>query len=256
MEISLSPRRVAAVLAGCATLLLSLHVASEALHHAYDKPLIHDLQLRVSVDEEASLPALFSAVMLLLCLALLLLIARAPATRRKLPWTVLGGAFLFLALDEAVAIHEGLMAHMSPRVGGSGYLHFVWVVPYGIGTAVLAAVYIPFLRSLPRRSARLFVAAGSVFVVGALGFEMLGGKVADSSGYEAFSYTALSTAEETLEMAGVIIFVYALLAFIAAEMPALHLRIGESAGSGSVSAAATATAPAPSGARSAHASPD
>lgn len=226
MEITLSPRRVAWALAVVAAALVAVHIAFEALHHAYDITLIHDLQLRVSLDEEASVPALFSSVLLLLCAGLLAAIAWVPGTARRASWAVLAGVFLFLALDEAVAIHEEIIELMKPRTGGSGYLYFVWVVPYGIATAVLAAAFLPFLGSLPRRFATLFVLAGGLFVLGAIGFEMLGGKVAEASGYETFAYTALSTAEESLEMAGVIVFAYALLAYIAGELPGLSVRVG------------------------------
>lgn len=226
MEITLSPRRVAWTLAIVAASLVAVHVAFEALHHARDTPLIHDLQLRVSVDEEASIPGLYSSVMLLLCSTLLAMIARAPATARRASWAILASIFLFLAVDEAVAIHEELMELMKPRVGGSGYVYFVWVVPYGLATATLAVLYVPFLLSLPRRIAALFVLAGGLFVLGALGFEMLGGRVAEASGYETFAYTALSTIEESLEMAGVVVFAYALLSYVVTELPGLSLRIG------------------------------
>ena len=258
MEITLSPRRVAFALALVAASLVAFHVAFEVLHHVSDMTLIHDLQLRVSVDEEASIPALFSSVMLLLAAALLAMIARAPATARRAWWAVLAGVFVFLAVDESVAMHEELMELMKPRTGGSGYLYFVWVVPYGVAVASLAVLYVPFLLSLGRRIAALFVPAGGRFVLGALGFEMLGGRVSSASGLETFAYTALSTIEESLEMAGVVVFVYALLVYIATELPGLNVRIrsdaiastarmGDVAGSiGPVPAAGGGTSPAPS----------
>lgn len=213
------------MLALVAVSLVALHIAFEVLHHVHDRAVVHDLQRRVSVDEEASIPALFSSLLLLSCAALLGVIARAPATAHRTPWAVLAGVFVFLAIDEAAALHEALMEVMRPRTGGSGVFYFVWVVPYGAATALLAATFLPFLLSLPRRSGGLFVLAGGIFVLGALGFEMLAGPVAEASGYETFTYTALSTTEESLETAGTIIFVAALLDYIGRELQGAVIRI-------------------------------
>ena len=66
----------------------------------------------------------------------------------------------------------------------------------------------PLLLSLPRRIGFLFVAAGTVFVSGAIGMEMVGGAVYDRDGWASPRYQAIIHLEESMEMIGVILFVY------------------------------------------------
>ena len=46
---------------------------------------------------------------------------------------------------------------------------------------------------------------------GAVGFEMIGGSVAEMEGIESFRYRILTNIEEGLEMAGILVFIYVLL---------------------------------------------
>jgi hypothetical protein len=55
--------------------------------------------------------------------------------------------------------------------------------------------------------------AGSLYVVGALGMEMLGGKVADLHDSSTLTYAAIVTTEEFFEMLGSAIFLYALMVY-------------------------------------------
>jgi hypothetical protein len=59
----------------------------------------------------------------------------------------------------------------------------LWVIPYGIASAVLALLYFRFVWQLPRVTRARFIVAGLLFVGGALGFEMLSAIAADRSGY-------------------------------------------------------------------------
>jgi len=63
-----------------------------------------------------------------------------------------------------------------------------------------------------------------VFLAGALGFEMLSAIAADRSGYDSVGYTLLYSIEETLEMLGIVLFLYALLSHLAEETGGLVLR--------------------------------
>ena len=73
----------------------------------------HQLGLRpiVSVGNDISIPTCYSSFALLVCAALLFLIGSAKA-RERAPyarhWTILGGIFVFLSVDEVAGIHERL----------------------------------------------------------------------------------------------------------------------------------------------------
>ena len=122
----------------------------------------------------------------------------------------LAATFLFLSIDEMLGFHERLIEPTRSVLNASGLLFYAWVVPYAVGVVVFLAVYLRFLFRLPRRTAVLFVIAGAIFVGGAIGMEMLGGLCFEVSGSKNLLYVGLQTIEEILEMAGIVVFMYAI----------------------------------------------
>jgi hypothetical protein len=181
------------------------------------KPLVRQFYL----DEESNIPALYSAIALAFASGLLFLISRferLAASVQAKSWQVLAGIFLYLALDELNSFHEILIGPVRNRLGLSGLFYFAWVVP-AMGLVLLfVCVFLNFLQQLNRTTQVQFIAAGGIFVLGALGFEMLNGAVYERLGDVAANfdplYQALMTAEELLEMLGVVLFIYALVAYL------------------------------------------
>src|SRR5690606_19893923 len=95
----------------------------------------------------------------------------------------------------------------------SGYFYYAWIVPYGIAVVLLFALLLPFLKKLRKRTRVLFLLSGTIFISGAIGFEMLGGNVIQSQGPGAL-FSFFYTCEELLEMLGSSLFIYALLDYI------------------------------------------
>jgi hypothetical protein len=92
----------------------------------------------------------------------------------------------------------------------SGPLIRAWVIPVMAFLAVMAVAYFRFLVSLPRRSRTLFIAAGAIYIGGALGLEMAGG-VYTSTYQRDLTYGVLATFEEVLEMTGMVVLLYGLM---------------------------------------------
>ncbi len=82
---------------------------------------------------------------------------------------------------------------------------------------VVGLAYSKFVWELPKDTRLRFITAGVIFLVGALGIEMLGAREADLHGYSTVTYCLLFTVEEMLEMLGIILFIYALLTHLAAQ---------------------------------------
>jgi len=130
-----------------------------------------------------------------------------------------------MSFDEASSVHERLMAtlrdvladaHLVERVDGEvvfGVLYYAWVV---VGVPIVLVLG-GFLRDLPRPAGQHFVLAAAVYLSGAIGCELLGGRQAEQHGRENWTYTLISTGEETLEMLGIIIFIWAPLRYCAAN---------------------------------------
>jgi hypothetical protein len=91
--------------------------------------------------------------------------------------------------------------------------------------------YLRFFWALPSRLRTWLGVAGVIYVVGALGFEMLGAAIVsahggvEGGGLEAWQHAASYTVEELLEMTGILMAIHALLEYIAAERMTLDLRL-------------------------------
>ncbi len=88
------------------------------------------------------------------------------------------------------------------------------MVPYGIAIGVIGLAYLPFVFELPKETRNHFLLAGVIFVTGAFGIEMLDAREADLYGYETVRYCVLYSLEEML---GIVLFIYALLRYLARE---------------------------------------
>lgn len=185
-----------------------------------------------SLDREANVPSWYSSISLLLCgilLAVIAYAARAQGDRWWRHWTGLAAIFGILALDEAASIHELSIEPLRDALGAGGLLHWTWVVPGSIFVLVVGAVYLRFIAALPRRTRLLLIVSAVTFVGGALGLEMLGAAWFDVHGRRNLGYAFFWTVEETLEMCGVLIFIYALLGHLSQILPAgLGVDIGGS----------------------------
>jgi len=219
VQIQVSPSRVARAFGGFVALLVVTHVLVQIVGHALHDEQVLGLLPLFNVGTERNLPTFYSACAMLVCSGLLLLITWLEWERPRakgLYWAVLAAVFCALACDEMLVLHEKLIAPVRDLLGTSGALYYAWVIPYGAFALLFACVYARFLWQLPRRSALLFLLAGAVFVSGALGLEMLGASWIQRYG-RGPGYVAFQTVEETFEMGGIVLFVFALLDYIGRE---------------------------------------
>ena len=228
MEIRIDARRTALGLMAIVIALAGAHiggmVARYALGHEYAFGLIDTFNLNF----ENNVPTFFATFMLVACAVLLAITARqyAAAGGGAAWWKWLAILFAFLAVDEDASLHELLIEPAREYLPVTGPLYFAWVVPYGLAVLVVGLIYLRFVWSLPARTRRLFVAAGSVYLIGALGFEFAGGDYLSRAGAtEDLRYSFLVAAEESLEMSGIVLFIYALLDHLRQRLRGEPLRI-------------------------------
>ena len=174
-----------------------------------------------------------------LAAGMLAVIAFSETRQRRTPslhlyWWGLSLIFLFLACDEAIMLHERLIEPIRDRFHLSGFFYYAWVLPYGIFALIIFALYLRFLLRLPREIAWLLVISGSMYVGGALGMEMVGGWYveqhlgAEHTVRHSQIEVAFQTVEESLEMMGIVVFIYTLARYAAGNGGlALSLRSGE-----------------------------
>ena len=184
------------------------------------------------LKREGNIPTFFSASTLLLCSALLAIIAFAKKKEDapyRLHWKALSVIFLSLSLDEAAELHEMTIKPLRSALNASGFLHYTWVILGIVFSLIVVLAYLRFLADLPRKTRNLFLVAGALFIGAALGMEMISGYYFSSYGSQPLPLSPLCNfrlnlaklwaVEELLEMLGIVVFIYALMSYIS-----LHVK--------------------------------
>lgn len=223
MRIPISPRSIALVLTIVSVALSAAGLTVQALRHygGYDYQL--GLFALLSLESDTSIPTWYAAVTLLLCSLCLLGIGWMKIDEGDdfvLHWIGLGTLFLLFSIDEVARIHETIGVTVQLNLTGptSGLFRYTWVIPGMLFVAVVGALYLRFIIHLPKDFRRLFILAGSIFVGGALGVEMINAYQRDLPGPSGFGYHAGSVVEETMEMLGIVVFLYALGRYLREEL--------------------------------------
>lgn len=216
-KVSLNPALVARVLSVMACVLILASLAGQLAPYftGRSEPIVF-----LSVDGEQNLPTFFSVLLILVATLLLAVITvfknaqGAPCVRY---WAILASGFLFIALDEATSIHEKLQGPMSRLLGEDrpDVFHFAWVAP-GMAIVLLVGLFfLKFLLRLPAKTRLLFCVSAALYLGGAIVLELIGGHYAITHGIRSWIFIASSSVEEGLEMGGIILFIFALLGYMA-----------------------------------------
>ncbi len=210
---SFTPRGLPRILLIVALVLLACHAALAIIHYRVEE-LPWLLRQLFDLDEENNLPTWYSGFLLLVVSVFLWLCGRrkrADADPWFGQWYALAVGFLLLSVDEVAGVHETI----------NSITETSWAIPGGILALMIGLGFTPFLISLPRRTAGLFVLAGGIYLVGAVGIEIFGTDAGDT-----LEYSMATLLEEGLEMLGVILFLHALLAYMRGpEARAVHAAV-------------------------------
>lgn len=218
MTTELSVRRLMGWLWGISVLVLGLNYA-----HA-SQAIMHDIRLWnlpmpwLNIDGEASLSSWYASSLLLLASVLMLWSSLAERAKRRptaLGWLILSIGFVYLSIDESSMIHESLAALTAGFAADLPIFRHRWVIVALPVVLLAGALFVPFLLKLPRATALRLIAAGAVYVGGALGMEMINGAVLVAEGQSGL-YVALICVEETMEVLGILLAIRTVALHIAA----------------------------------------
>lgn len=227
MTIALSARRVYSWLWSAIVILTALSLTGQTLKYQLGSSKWLRLSDMLDLDLEGSVPTWYATVTLLLCAAAVATIAaakKASGDRHAAHWRGLAIIFLALSIDEAAHLHEMTIKPLRHALELDGFLYYGWVIPAAALLIVLGFAYARFLLQLPPETRVLFLTAATIFIVGAVGMEMISAQHYASGGRLRY-YVLLTTIEEIFEMVGVAIFFYALLEFIRVHVGPISFRI-------------------------------
>ena len=228
MELALRGTAVTGSLAVIAASLVLLNVLLQVVRWTGDHHNMLGLLALFDLDREQNIPTLFSTCLLLF--SALLLAARGALSRAAnqlaVGWFGLAALFAVLAVDEAWSLHERAVRPVRGMLpdGAPVWTHFAWVIPGALFATIVAATYLGFLRRLAPTMRNAIVTAACVYLAGALGMELISGAWVAAHGQANLGYALLATLEEGLELAGLVLFVRALLNDLTARGSPLTLR--------------------------------
>ncbi len=219
-KIILDPVFIVKLLSGITFLLLIASIIGSVIFYATPFTCLHSVSLFFFFDYELNIPTYFSSLLLLFASVILMVITfleKKQTVSEVRYWAVLSAGFLLMSFDELVSFHERLVKPMSKLLGSGnhGILHFSWVIPGMFIVIVLGCFFARFLIRLHSKTRFTFILAAVIYTGGCIGLELIGGKYFELFGVQSLIYIASATLEELMEMAGVILFIWGLLVYIA-----------------------------------------
>lgn len=227
MILMVSPRRIIFVLAVGLLCLTVASLAGQIAKYLLGYGTLYGFVRLFDLNVEGNVPSWYASSMLLLCSILLALIAAAkkqegaPFARH---WGILSIIFLILSLDDAASFHNMADWPLRAVVNARGFLYFPWILPGIAFVLIFVVVYWRFLLALPRMTRYQFLVAGTLFAGAAIGMEIVGGYHGDFYGFKNMTHALLTTVEEVLEMLGIVVFLYALIAYMRSHLEEVQVR--------------------------------
>jgi hypothetical protein len=226
----LTPKSVAKILGTITILLICANLFFNVIKFITKDKYFYGLIPLFQLSAENNIPSFFSGCLFLISSIFLMLIWKVKRhydKPRKI-WGMLAFLFLFLAYDELFKVHELLIHPIRDMLHTTGLLYEAWIVVYGVAVLLLVAAFYPEWRRLQKKFRQWFSASAITFMSGAVGFEMIGGAYFESVDRKGdVIYGALYTIEESLEMAGLLIFIYSLMMLLESELDGAVISISE-----------------------------
>ena len=211
LEVVLKPRRILNYLVAIILSLVVIHIVGQSYKYIFNEGIENRLIQLFDLDNEFCIPSLYSSCALLLCSILLAIIAKDKKKKQDRyyrHWKYLALIFLYLAVDEGIKIHERSIKPVRNALDLDGFFYYAWIVPAIVLFSLFCLIYLKFVRSLPKKTRLLFILCAVTFVSGAIGVEMIGGKITDLQGQDNLIYMLAATIEEFLEMVAIAAYIY------------------------------------------------
>lgn len=125
-------------------------------------------------------------------------------------WKTLFIAFFLFALDEAFYIHQHFKMSTFGVIASydrASWSHYLWVIPYFIVFGTLIVLLFIYSGGIAREMKKKLLAAGFVFLFGAVAMEFVGTYYAVIRPQGDIYLLLIKSAEGTLQMLGSVMFI-------------------------------------------------
>lgn len=207
IAITASPKRIFVTLSLLALLITVMGFLSIQGQHSWQSTA--EWVSMFDLNTESNIPTWFSSMTLFIGGLLFFSLAHFDEIDRT-KWLVLGGILTYISMDEASRLHERLDPIVREHLGISeGIFYFGWVVVAVPVILLFALIFARFFFRIDKSVRYIFLLAGIVYISGGLGMEMISGLYMSEHGIADKTYALLSLLEESLEISGAIILIYA-----------------------------------------------
>lgn len=229
LSINIASKRIFRIMLAIICFFACANIIGKFSKHYLPNFLFRDfLTMQFNLDGELNLPSVYSALTLLVCsiiLSAITYIKKNQHDHYTSDWGRLSILFAFLFFDELTSIHETLVKPVKTVINVGGIFNFAWVIPGIFFVLFMFVMFLKFLINLPRKTRHYFLIAGVIYVGGAIGYELVGGYIADAYTPQSAIYVLSVTLEESLEMLGIAVFIYGLLSHISYSHPDTVIKI-------------------------------
>ncbi len=234
---TINPKRVLKILLATAFILALLNLYALYLRFFPERYSIYsnfhefivDLYIKqFMMNTEMNIPTYFATLQLLLASLLLFIIAKwkkLQDDKFRRHWKGLAFLLLLFSIDEFTAMHETLSKLLKELPDFNGLFAFKWVIAGIAFLAIFGLLYFVFFLHLEKKYKLLFLSAAILFFGGAVGFEVIGGRFANYNDTRNFTFHAITTIEELLELGGIALLIYALLEYMKASFPEVRFSL-------------------------------
>lgn len=217
-SISVNKSLIIIVLSLIGLLLVIFSIIGQLLLRPTQPAHVQGIITMFNTAAEGNLPTYYSSFLLLFSALLLFIITIKERTLKSkyfAYWALLTFGFIYLSMDEMLVLHESISSFIRAvtEYSGNGVLKSPWVILGAITVVIIFLIFIKFILHLDRKTRYFFLAAGVLYVGGAIGFEIIENLYAEAHGQNLI-YSMLQNLEEGMEMAGIIVFIYGLLGYM------------------------------------------
>jgi len=232
INLKINLKKVIAWLFIIAGFLLAAHIAGQIEKYVFHHSTVFVLVPFFDLGNEKNLPTFFQTAILVFA-GILLLLCSGIIQKHREPsrgyWIALAIGFFYMGIDEWFMLHEKTNQFVRDTIKAKfiDSIHFPWIVLGLVVVALAVFFFFRFLMKLDRKTRNTLILAAVLYIVGAIGFEFIGGLYLDWAGTDNLVYALLSGIEETLEMVGVIIMIKGLMSYLAAKHTTIMIKFKE-----------------------------
>lgn len=213
MEEKNFPKKILKNLLVISLVFLVLHILVVFLKHIIGFVDNTGIVANFDMDIELSIPSWYATILLFSASVLAWIISNKikKIESQILKWRFVSLILLYMSIDEGSELHELAMEPTKNLLNlGDGLFYFAWVIPFGVLAIIIAIYLFNFWLKLEKNTRNLLLLSAIIYFLGALGLEMVGAYYISTGGNE-FIYSLIVGAEETIELVGISVLIFALL---------------------------------------------